>query len=265
MPRISGTSCQLWLNGTAYSGDVASFELRLSQPSLRANNLARKAQVRLPGIGDFEATVRIWGVPQTPVNHPVNLPHRDDITSLIVVFGPDPEALAFAGNCLVTAANWRRGDDGSLAGECTLMGSGEDAGWFTMVFAPLLRTTPRPPSDFNYSIQVPERSLPSGTDLAIWCSANLDEEFSSKAQLSISNTRTRGASNINVRDREPLGALPSFNRIKVLRNFGNWRLTDRSDTGFRLAWVSTNLELGQRSALENTDFIIMQGVAWGKS
>ena len=135
MGRINGRDCDLWLNGVFMSGDTSAFDINTSRGTLRTPQLNKRAQVRLPGLKDFELMVNIWADAGAdswwePIT---SLSAKDDDTSILVLLDHTVGAWVFAAQALVSENNWQRGDDGSLAGTLKLEPFDNTAGWFRLL------------------------------------------------------------------------------------------------------------------------------------
>ena len=173
MGRISGLNCDIWLNGIRFGGDSAAFDLNTSQSSLSKPQLNKRAQVRHPGIADFESRIRIWAANRASLVDVANLPQRDQRVGLIIALGTSPGDPMFVGNAVCSEATWRREDDGALAGACSLMSDNDsDAGWFRLVF-PVELELPVLSGVRRLSAPAPFPSFPVGLDLAIWSSEDI--------------------------------------------------------------------------------------------
>ena len=257
MARISGTQCSVWLNGHRFSGDISSFDIATSRSMLRKPNLAHRAQVRLPGLGDFELTVRLWvSAGDTEWLDFVNLPSKDDRTGFIIAFGTEPGDLVFAGNGLVNQASWRRGDDGSLGGSCTIENEGSGAGWFRLALpAPsgvnVLIAGKRVSAAFPMSLVLPH------SDVLIWSSSDINAVDAAKWDLALSQYVAGGAAVFSTRASSTLfHALPDSKLVTVLKDFGS--LANVASTGFmwRMNWSAA-------SPYAATEFILASGIALG--
>ena len=253
MGRISGLDCIVHLNGITLSGEVASFDLASGRSSLDTPDVAHRALVRLPGLSDFELTLRLWANPSLAGWIDVqNLPSKDDFTGFAIAFGPNAGDIVFMGNGLVSAVDWRRGDDGSLAGTCTVQCATADVGWFRLMFPlPVVASTLLAAA--RVSDPVSRSFFPEGSDIVIWASTNLDDAAIVRGDLGI--TLYIGAVHLR---QYPFQEMPDTKLVSVFRNFGPAGGWPSAPTGvWRVGWDRLN-------ALNpyDTTFIVAQGKAW---
>lgn len=237
--RVNGRDCVVYLNGHRFSGDVAAFDINTGREALRANNLARKANVRLPGLSNFDLNCRVWATANDVDWRDIQaLPAKDEIAAFIVAFGEASGSLMFAGNALVTAATWNRGDDGSLSGNCNLSTADQAVGWFNLVF-PIGTKANKVVTGIARRVSDPVDKvfLPANEDLLLW----LDQDISAASITAYTPSILATSANALV---DGWTLTPALNRtqLTVMRRFGPNSWPPRvapSNVSFRFGWAST--------------------------
>ena len=242
MGRINGRDCDMWVNGVFMSGDTASFDINTSRGTLAMPQLNKRAQVRQPGLSDFELMAKIWADAGTGTwwDSLMGLIANLDTTSLVCLLQDKLGSWLFAAQPLVTENNWQRSDDASFSGSMKFESAGNVAGWFQL----LLPGQPVALSTLGTKIaSAPFNRIVAPTDLLIWSpdgALTLAQVESARFNLDYFTTATSTAPyligqskfHLNVpiaggsqlafiKDYEPEVAVPSarlFNRIIVDRS-----------------------------------------------